>query len=383
MSLSRLTLAGVVAVALVAALGLGGCAHAERASYYWQSVSGHLGMLGAAQALEQLIQDPATAPALKTRLQLAQQIRQFASEHLHLPRNASYTRYADLKRTAAVWNVVAAPPFSLRLHTWCFVAAGCVSYRGYYKEADALTQAQVLREQGFEVSVYGVPAYSTLGKLDWLGDFGADPLLNTFVNRPDAELARLIFHELAHQVLYVPDDTVFNESFATAVEQLGARQWLGQRPNTQARQQALALRDQRALEFRALTQRTRERLQKVYGDALKSKSTNSAVASDFIDFVATDSIVNEQKAQTMGLLKTEYAELKTRWGGFAGYDAWIANANNASLGSQAAYDELVPLFTAIFERNGQDFSRFYDAIKALVKLPRDQRRAQLVALATP
>ena len=209
---------------------LSGC---STAGYYWQSASGHLAMLAAARPVPDVLVDPQTPPALKERLALSQRIRSFAAQNLQLPNNASYKRYADLRRPSVVWNVVAAPELSLTLKTWCFAVVGCVGYRGYFDEQAARAEAAALAAVGFEVSVYGVPAYSTLGKLNWLG---GDPLLNTFINYPEGELAKLIFHELAHQVAYAADDTMFNESFATAVERLGSQLWL----TTQASPAALA-----------------------------------------------------------------------------------------------------------------------------------------------
>jgi predicted aminopeptidase len=210
---------------------LAGCADTR---YYWQSVSGHLQLLQAARPVSQWLADPQTPPELRQRLELAQRMRTFAVTALDLPDNPSYHRYADLQRQAVVWNVVAAPPLSLTLKTWCFPVLGCVSYRGYFDEAQARQEAAALQAQGLEVTVYGVPAYSTLGWMNWAG---GDPLLNTFIGYPEGELARLLFHELSHQVLYARDDTMFNESFATAVERLGGAMWLQSHGSAQARAQ--------------------------------------------------------------------------------------------------------------------------------------------------
>jgi predicted aminopeptidase len=285
-----------------------------------------------------------------------------------LPYNASYTRYADLKRSAVVWNVVAAPPYSLQLKTWCFAVVGCVGYRGYYSEAAAKEEAERVRAEGYEVNVYGVPAYSTLGYLNWAG---GDPLLSTFIGYPEGELARMIFHELAHQVLYVKDDTMFNESFATAVERLGGKQWLATHGSEAAKKEYEAF-DSKRREFRALTLRTRARLEAIYRSNPSSALIKSAPN-------APDSIALK-KQQTMQQLRDEYAQLKQSWGGFAGYDRFIANANNASLGAQAAYDELVPQFEAVFEKQGKNWTAFYEAIQSIVPLPKDERRQALLAM---
>lgn len=343
-------------VALITVAFLSGCADTR---YYWQSVSGHIRVMQAARPIEQWLGSAQTPANLKQRLALAQDIRRFSIEQLHLPDNASYQRFANLQRRYVVWNVVAAPEFSLTLRTWCFPVAGCVGYRGYFEEADAQSLAASLRAQGLEVSVYGVPAYSTLGWMNWAG---GDPLLNTFVDYPDGELARMVFHELAHQVLYVSDDTGFNESFATAVERLGAERWLTLRASPQARQ-AYKLYDQRRQQFRALTRSTRARLTQEY-------SRNSALALDNKDLIATKSIVMKE-------FRAAYAELKVQWGGYSGYDSWVAQANNAAFGAQAAYDDLVPGFEALFAREGRDWPRFYDAVRQLAKHPA-QERAELL-----
>ena len=334
------------------------------AAYYAQSVLGHLRMMKQARPIADWLADPATPQGTKARLLLAQQIRGFASQHLHLPENGSYRSYADLGRTAVVWNVVAAPVDSLQLKTWCFPVAGCVGYRGYYDAADAQALALSLQAQGLEVNVYGVPAYSTLGKLNWLG---GDPLLNTFLDYPDGEMARLIFHELAHQVVYVADDTAFNESFATAVERLGGQLWLSAHGSAEAKA-AFELRDSRQQAFRALTARTRARLDGLYS-AKDPRGTPQTSAEQLA------------KQATFAQLRQDYMALKAQWGGYSGYDAWIAKANNASLGAQGAYDDLVPQFTALFEANGRDFNRFYDAVRRVSALPKTERRAALLGRA--
>ncbi len=350
---------------LVTAMFLCGC---STVGYYWQSVSGHMQMLKAARPVADVLADPQTPAALKTRLALSQRIRSFAVDELKLPDNASYKRFADLSRGAVVWNVVAAPEFSLTLKTWCFPVAGCVGYRGYFHQADAQLLANQIKSEGLEVNVYGVPAYSTLGKLDWLGDFGGDPLLNTFINYPEGELARLIFHELAHQVVYAPGDTMFNESFATAVERLGSASWLGSHASATALTEYAAL-NRRRQQFRALTLAIRRDLAAIY-------ENNTATDQEIRVRAASKNIAMQK-------FKSDYDQLKQSWGpalNTAGYDNWVARANNASFGAQAAYDELVPGFEALFEANAKDWQRFYDAVRHLAALPENERRQ---ALKTP
>jgi predicted aminopeptidase len=348
-------LAGTAAL-LAAACMTAGC---STLGYYAQSVGGHLDLMSRARPVEDVKADPATPPALRDRVALSQQMRDFAVAELKLPDNGSYRRYSDLGRNAAVWNVTAAPELSLKLQTWCFPVVGCVGYRGYYDRADADAEAAQLKARGLEVSVYGVPAYSTLGKLEWLG---GDPLLNTFIGWSDGELAKLVFHELAHQVVFAEGDTMFNESFATAVERLGVERWLAQRADDAARRQ-VAQSQSRREDFRALTARYRDKLNAIYTGA------------------GSDADKRAAKAETMRELRAEHARLKTeRWNGFAGYDGWFERANNASFGVLAAYNELVPHFERLFEREGRDFARFYAAVANLAALPKDERHATLRAI---
>ena len=325
-------------------------------SYYAQAAGGHLDLMQRARPVPEAVADPGTPEPLRQRLQLSQRLRDFAVSELKLPDNDSYRRFADLQREAVVWNVVAAPELGLTLKTWCFPVMGCVGYRGYFDRAPADALAAQLKAEGWEVTVYGVPAYSTLGFSNWVG---GDPLLSTFITWPEAELARLIFHELAHQVVYVHDDTTFNESFATAVERVGARRWLAAHGTPAALAQVQAV-EQRREDFRALTQRYREQLQQVYA------------SSD------DDAAKRTSKTALMAELRADYANLKAaRWAGFAGYDGWFERANNASLGVQAAYNELVPGFEGLLQAEGGDFSRFYDTVRTLAALPAAERRARL------
>ena len=340
----------------LAALLLAGCADTR---YYLQSVSGHLALMRAARPLDQWLADAGTPERLRDRLALAQRIRRFAVAELALPDNGSYQRYADLQRRAVVWNVVAAPEFSLTLHKWCFPVVGCVGYRGYFNEADARQEAEQIKARGLEVAVYGVPAYSTLGWMNWAG---GDPLLSTFIQYPEGELARIIFHELAHQVLYVPGDTVFNESFATAVEQLGGARWLADQGSAQARADYAAF-DARRKQFRALTLATRERLDAIYALPATTPGERQLQAA--------------AKPEAMKAFREQYAALRLAWGGYAAYDPWVAAANNASFGAQAAYDDLVPAFESLFERGGRNWPAFYDAVRLLAQLPASSRMQAL------
>ena len=343
--------------ALLAAGSLGLTSGCSSVGYYAQSISGHLAIVHAARPVSDWLAEPDLDPKLRARLELSQRMRDFAVTDLKEPDNASYRRYADLHRSAVLWNVVAAPELSLQPQTWCYLVVGCVGYRGYYAQPAADAYGATLREQGLEVSVYGVPAYSTLGKLP--GAIFADPLLNTFIDYPEGALARLIFHELAHQIAFAPGDTVFNESFATAVERIGGERWLAEHASRQVRDDDVRA-ESRQRDFQALTLRYRERLEAIY--------------------TGTDSVADKRaaKATTMRALRADYETLKReQWGGYAGYDGWFARANNAAFGVLAAYNQLVPNFERLYAREGRDWTAFYAEVRRLAALPPDQRRLGL------
>jgi len=348
-------IAAVVSAAAALVCGTSGC---SSLGYIGQSVGGHLEVMQSARPVDQWLADPVTPSPLKRKLAMTQRMRVFAVRELHLPDNASYTRYADIHRAAVVWNVVATPELSLTLKTWCFPVMGCVGYRGYFHKAGADALAAELRAQGLEVDVYGVPAYSTLGWTNWLG---GDPLLSTFIGWPDAEVARLVFHELAHQVAYAADDTAFNESFAVAVERIGGTRWLAVEGDASSLREFEAVQARRE-EFRALTLKTRTALAALYGGP------------------AADADKRRRKAELFDALRADYARLKNeRWGGFAGYDGFVARANNASLAVQGAYNDLVPDFERLFQRKGGDFDAFYAEVRRLAALPKAERHATLRA----
>jgi predicted aminopeptidase len=340
-------------VLLVAALVLGGCATSE---YYSQAVVGHLEIMHLAKPIPERIADPATPRALRDKLVRVQEMRNFASRELGLPDNGSYRSYADIGRPYVVWNVFVAPEFSVTARQSCFPVAGCVNYRGYYALDDANRYGNEWRARGDDVYVGGVPAYSTLGWFD-------DPVLSTFIRYPDAELARLLFHELAHQELYVKDDTVFNESFAVAVEREGVRRWLAQHgtPADRAAYDTLQARKER---FVALVLRYRARLEALYRETLPDAEKRAA------------------KASLIAEMKDEYAKLKASWGGYAGYDRFFAqDLGNAHFASIATYTQLVPGFEALLAREDNSLPRFYAAVKALAALPKAERDAKLEGMA--
>jgi predicted aminopeptidase len=285
-------------------------------------------------------------------------IRRFAESGLSLPAGGQYLAYADLGRPFAVYSVFAAPEFSLTPKTWCYPVIGCAAYRGYFSATAAREYAAGLREASYDVYVAGVPAYSTLG---WF----RDPVLNTFIHREPADLAALVFHELAHQVLYVQDDTTFNESFATAVEQEGVKRWVeahGSPEKLAQFQQSQARRRQ----FVALVLKYQGRLAAIYASS------------------AADDEKRALKAQTFAAMRADYVELKRSWGMPSGYDAWFAGPlNNAQIASVASYTQQVQAFQALLAQEQGDMKRFHAAAQALARLPKPERDAKLAALGAP
>jgi len=323
--------------------------------YYAQAAHGQISLLAEAKPIDDWLADPVVNVKLKIKLAKAQEMRRFAARELGLPDNGSYKTYADLKRRYVLWNVVATPELSLKPLQWCFPIAGCVNYRGYYDREAAQEYGAELRHEGYDVQVAGVAAYSTLG---WFND----PFLSTFMHYPDGELARLVFHELAHQVLYVQDDSQFNESFATAVEEAGVERWMLLQADPKMRV-AYAVYEGRKHDFLALLLKYRKRLEANY-------------ARD-----ASDAEKRQQKAVIFQALKDEYQTLKVSWGGYRGYDRWFAAPlSNAHLASIATYHDLVPGFRALLARE-KTFPAFYAAVKKLAQLDKAERHRRLTEMA--
>ncbi|WP_426810082.1 aminopeptidase [Pseudomonas sp. WOUb67] len=334
-------------VPVLAALLLNGC---SSVAYYGQLAEGQIQLLRARQPVAQVVADPATSPQLRSRLAHAEQARVFASQQLKLPDNRSYRVYADIGRPYVVWNVFATTELSLQPVTHCFPIAGCVAYRGYYQQGAARGAAALMREDGLDVYLGGVEAYSTLGWFD-------DPILSSMVGWGDERLATLIFHELAHQRFYVQDDTEFNESFASFVEQEGTRQWRVSRGLAAVGEAQGQQRDQ----FIRLVLASRERLQAIYAGPLDDAHKRLAKQAEF------------------ERLRREYRQVRDgQWGGDKRYDAWVYGPmNNAKLLPFGLYDQWVPAFAAVFREVGGDWARFYQRVEQLGGLPNAERKAVL------
>ena len=342
----------IALVVLAALLIAGMLAACTDAGYYVQCVGGHLDVLRRCRPIDDLLAGSSIDQARRSRLETIRAARDFASTSLALPDNGSYRKFADVGRPYVVWNIVAAPEFSLEPKQWCFPVAGCVSYRGYFDEAAARQEGDRLAGEGYDVDVYGVQAYSTL---NWF----ADPVLNTFLDGPELNAVSLVFHELAHQVVYVPDDSRFNEAFARTVELEGLRRWLTQ-SGSESDWQKYQLHLTRAADFRKLLVATREQLAVLY---------RSSGAAD---------VKRQGKTAIFAAMDHAYTDLKASWGGYAGYDAWMTRGlNNARLASVATYDDLVPAFQGLLAASGGDLAAFYRQVRDLAAMPSPERLARL------
>lgn len=331
-------------------LPLGGC-------YVLQAASGQAEVMARSSPIERVIQDPATPAGTRERLELARAAREFAVRELGLPDGRSFLRYADLERPYAVWNVVAAPEFSVEPRRWCFPFAGCVAYRGYFSQAGAETYARRLRRRGDDVTVGGVATYSTLGHL-------ADPLFSTMLGWRETRLVGTIFHELGHERLYVAGDSAFSEAFASVVEEVGVRRWLearGQRTEIEAYGQSLA----REAEFAALLGEARARLARLYASG------------------RSETELRVEKQREFGRLKFEYQRLRQAWSGDSRYDAWFARTlNNAHLAAVATYHDCVPGLRRELAEAGS-LPAFYARSDELARLPREERRSAVCGAGAP
>lgn len=340
-------------IAMMGAAALSGCATLE---YYVQSIGGHVHLMSLRVPVERVIGDEETPEPLRRRLALAVAVREFASRELDLPDNGSYRSYVDLARPYVSWTVVAAPALSLQPKTWCFPVVGCVAYRGYFDESAAARYARELEKQGYDVHVAGVQAYSTLGWFD-------DPLLSTMLAQPDYRIAGVIFHELAHQRLYVADDSAFNEAYAVVMEREGVERWLADVGNPRLLESYRVDADRRD-HFLTLVQQTREALETLYTGRL------------------SDAEKRKEKIRIFDNMRTEYAALRARWGGYPGYDAWFASGpNNAKLALVATYDAYVPALQRLLASTGGDLEAFNAACAALAGLGKKARAAELERLA--
>ena len=335
---------------IISTLLLMSCSHM---GYYWQAMGGQLEIISKRQSMDDVLAAPDTSSELKQKLQYIQRVRDFASRELQLPDNDSYRSYVDVNRPYLVWNVFAAPEFSLEPYQSCFLVVGCVSYRGYFNRQDAQAFASELEQQGYDVFVAGISAYSTLGWFD-------DPVPNTIIQNDNTQIAGLIFHELAHQKIYVKNDTAFNESFAMTVELAGVKQWLQGNGDPELYQQYLQDK-QRRQEFIALLMNARQKLAALYASDNANK--------------------NEAKQIIFAELRRDYESLKQGWNGDVRYDSFMSQQfNNAYFISVGLYFRYVDAFSKILEQQGNDWGRFYQKVSELQELSAKEREEYLKSL---
>jgi predicted aminopeptidase len=339
-----------ISAAIRATLALALLAISTTGCYLLQSVQGHLALMSKREPIARVLDNPSTPQALRAQLKSVTAIRDFASRDLGLPDNGSYRSYADVGRPYVVWNVVAAPEFSVDAKQWCYPIVGCVAYRGYFREQRARAFAARLRGQGLDVTVGGVAAYSTLGHFN-------DPVLNTMMSWNDVELAAIIFHELTHQFLYVPNDSSFNEALATTVEEEGVRRWLRAQGRTADLADRLVQQEHYAAVINLLSA-TRAELRAIYAAGLAPGP------------------MREKKRAAFASLRSSFALLKAGWGGHAPFETWFADdLNNAHLASIATYFTCVPGFERELAAVGGDLSAFYARVRQIAKLDQQKRDA--------
>ena len=341
---------------IIFSLLISGC---ETVSYYYQSAVGQISLSSQRQPIEDLLNESVVDKKLMQRLHLVEEIRIFSRTELKLPVENSYSSYVDLQRRYVIWNVYAAPEFSVDSYKWCFLVVGCVSYRGYFSEKDAIKKAKQLKIDGYDVHVGGIAAYSTLG---WFND----PVLSTFIQREELGLVSLLTHELAHKQVFIKGDTAFNESFATAVANRGLQLWLEKEKDLEKSNISLMkymYQRKQNIEIIKLVMFYRDKLQVVYQNHTLS--------------------VNEKRSSKKVLLKAlneTYLSRKEQADWNDDYDSWISTMNNAKLATVANYQRLVPAFDQMLKLNGFDMEAFYLAVSKLSKLPEEKRKKHLLVL---
>lgn len=324
-------------------------------AFYLQAINGQHEILDKAEPIDVVLERSSTPYPLKQKLSLLKEIRLFASDELFLPDNNSYKTYTALKRPFVTWNVFAADELSVSPKTWCFFVVGCVGYRGYFSKVSAEAYASKLKAQGYDTYIGGVPAYSTLGHFD-------DPALSTFIYYPEAELAGLIFHELAHQLLYIKDDSMFNESFAATIEEEGVKRWISRR-GSNGNLDLFYTRKKRYKDYVSLLSNYKDKLSTLYNShkSLQEK--------------------RNEKEHVFAALKQDYQLLKQQWNNYSGYDYLFSlDLNNAFVASTSLYTQLVPAFQALLIKHNNDLKAFYEEVKKIALEPKVKREILLQQL---
>jgi len=346
----------------------------ENLRYYNQAINGQYQILTSKRSIDKVMADQTTPPALKEKLQSVCDIRTFAEHELKLPAHGQYSQYADVHRRFVVWNVYAAEEFSLEPKWWTFPIVGKASYRGYFSEKEARAYGEKLKKEGYDVYVTGIEAYSTVG---WF----RDPVLNTFIDNTEVDLAETLFHELAHQTAFASGDTDFNEAFATAVAEEGLRRWMSSSSNTNSYaeyQSSLERKEQ----FLHIVMNARTQLEHLYDQPVATKVELASLSS--VSPTTLDD-KRQRKQQIIANLRAEHQKIKnSAWGGNPEYDNWFNKPiNNAKLNTVATYYELVPAFNNLLGKCDSNLTRVYAEVRRIAKLPKDERRAVLGAFQRP
>ena len=319
--------------------------------YYWEKIQGHVEIINKEQPVQDVIDSPETSSILRERLVNTQAARNFASEVLKLPDNDSYRNYVDIGRDYVVWTVVATQPYSIKPKEWCFMVVGCLSYRGYFSKKSAEEFAEELKKQNMDVYVSGIKAYSTLGWFD-------DPLLSTMLYQSEAYRVGIIFHELAHQKLYIENDTASNEAFASTVELEGVKAWFSQ-ANKKHEYKKYLISKQRDADFKKILKQTRGQLNTLYTSGLPTGA------------------IQKEKENIFAQMQDSYNNFKRRWNDYKGYDKWMAKKlNNAHLALVATYNDRIPAFQKIFKDSDNDYVLFYKKVEALMSLEKQERNLE-------
>lgn len=336
-----------VLLALITLLALTAC---QTVGYIGQAALGQARLMASREPIDELLDSSSLNPALTQQLQLVVLAREFAATELGLPANGSFTSYVELDRPFPVWNVFAAPRYSLSPLNWCFPIAGCVSYRGYFSREAATRYADQLLAEGMDVYVAGAEAYSTLG---WFND----PLTSAVLWRNDSQLIALVIHELVHQHYYLPGDTAFNESLASFIKQEGLRRWYAMHSGGIEVMAAYEVQQQQQREFVDFVLSYRERFAELYQAGSVSETDKQA-------------------------LQHQMRQDWQRRGESAGYQGFFAGPlNNAQLSTVGAYFDWVPAFEQLLVEEAGNLEQFYGRVEALMRLPEESRRQALRELA--
>ncbi len=346
---------------------LAGC---QSSGYVWQAIKGQWEILSQRQPINQLVNDDQTPEKLKEKLRYVLEIREFAEEQLGLPVEQAYSEYADLHRPYVVWNLFVAQELEMKSQSWCYPVAGCVAYQGYFDQMDAEAARLIWEQDNFDTYVGGVSAYSTLGWFD-------DPVLNTFIGYDRIALAALLFHELAHRKLYIKNDTTFNESWATAVEQEAVQYFVSYQSSTfGSKEQSHSFQISASEEIQQYQRRFRER--QLFVNMIQ------ATVQDLKELYAlplSEEVKRQGKAGILNQLRQRYHEAVANEEISNTYAEWINSPlNNAKLMTVVSYHQWVPGLRYKLQTLKGDFSRFYDWSRTLEELTKAERTSVLEGL---